>query len=231
MACCDDCCGEGGFFVGEDCAQIEDEAIVFDARDYWRPGGGFAKAGFEGGWRIIAAMRSKSSALVAAGRGLNRRRLRRSPDAFRLRRLRVCECVAKFGGESFCALGDFVRRRANHAQCGNFVERAAKVCVERDFESGDRELVHAQRAEERIAADAFDEFAFAGDDAGLRAAEQFVAAEADDVDAGVAAGARDRLIDSAGGEIGEAAGAEILVDGNVQAAAERGESRRGWAAR
>ena len=50
VACCDDCCGEGGFFVGEDCAQVEDEAIVFDARDYWRAGGGFAKAGFEGGW-------------------------------------------------------------------------------------------------------------------------------------------------------------------------------------
>ncbi len=24
LACCDDCCGEGGFFVGEDGAQVED---------------------------------------------------------------------------------------------------------------------------------------------------------------------------------------------------------------
>ncbi len=120
-------------------------------------------------------------------------------------------------------MGDFVRARANHAKSRNFVERAAKICVERDFECGDGELIHAQSAEERIAADAFDEFALAGDDAGLRAAEKFVAAEADDVDAGVGAGARDRLIDSAGGEIGEAAGAEVLVDGDVQAAAECGD--------
>ena len=145
------------------------------------------------------------------------------PGRVSIATLCVCECVAKFGGESFRAMGDFVRRRANHAECGNFVERAAEVCVERDFESGDRELIHAQGAEERIAADAFDEFAFAGDDAGLWAAEKFVAAETDDVDAGVGAGAGDWLIDSAGGEIGEAAGAEVLVDGDVQAAAERGD--------
>ncbi len=113
--------------------------------------------------------------------------------------------------------------RANHAECWNFVERAAKICVERDFESGDRELVHTQGAEQRIAADAFDEFALAGDDAGLWAAEKFVAAEADDVNAGIGAGAGDWLVDSAGGEIGEAAGAEILVDGDVQAAAECGD--------
>ena len=133
----------------------------------------------------------------------------------------VCECEAKFGGESFRAMGDFGGRGANHAEGWNFVERAAKVCVQRDFECGDREFIDAQRAEERIAADAVDEFAFAGDDAGLWTAEKFVAAEADNVDAGVGAGARDWLIDSAGGKIGEAAGAEVLVDGDVQAAAER----------
>ena len=50
LACCDDCCGEGGFFVGEDCAQIEDYVIVFDTGNHWWAGGGFAKAGFECGW-------------------------------------------------------------------------------------------------------------------------------------------------------------------------------------
>jgi hypothetical protein len=118
-------------------------------------------------------------------------------------------------------MGDFVGLRADHAESGNFIECAAKICVQRDFECGDRELIDAQGAEERITADAFDEFAFAGDDAALRTAEKFVAAEADNVNARVGAGARYRLIDSACGKIGEAAGAEVLVDGYMQAAAER----------
>ena len=50
LACCDDCCGEGCFFVGEDCAQVEDQAIVFDAGNHGWAGGGFAKAVFERGW-------------------------------------------------------------------------------------------------------------------------------------------------------------------------------------
>ena len=42
LACCDEGCGEGGFFVGEDGAEVEDEAIVFDTRNDGRAACGFA---------------------------------------------------------------------------------------------------------------------------------------------------------------------------------------------
>ena len=46
LACCHDGCGEGGFFAGEDGAQIEDDVIVFDTRDHWWAACGFAEVGF-----------------------------------------------------------------------------------------------------------------------------------------------------------------------------------------
>ena len=72
-------------------------------------------------------------------------------------------------------------------------------------------------------ADAGDDFFFSGDDAGLGASEELVAAEHDDGDACVDAVANQRLGDSGGGEIDQAAGAEIFDQRKVRALAQRGE--------
>ena len=56
------------------------------------------------------------------------------------------------------------------------------------------QLVQPQRAEHGIAADARDEVGVARDDPGLRAAQQFVAAERDQVDPGGAGCLRQRFV-------------------------------------
>ena len=56
------------------------------------------------------------------------------------------------------------------------------------------ELVAPEGAEERVAFQGGDELRFPGDDAGLRAAEQFVAAEADQIDAATKHLRRRRLV-------------------------------------
>ena len=123
-----------------------------------------------------------------------------------------------FGAAFYVAGGE-----ANHAQRGDFVVRGAEVGAERCFERGDGELVYAERAEKRVAANFCDEVAFAGDDAGLRAAEKFVAAEHHDVRAGFDAVAHERLDDAVRGEIDEAAGAEVFDEREVCALRQRGE--------
>ena len=75
------------------------------------------------------------------------------------------------------------QRIERRAKAGSFAGREFRRARhadrrERGFERGDGEFVHAQRAEERIAANAFDDdFFFSGDDSRLRAAQQFIAAE------------------------------------------------------
>ncbi len=113
--------------------------------------------------------------------------------------------------------------KANHAQRGDFVVGGAEIGAERGFERGDGELVHAERAKERMAADFCDEIAFAGDDAGLRAAEKFVAAEHHDVRARFDAVANERLGDAVSGKIDEAAGAEIFDERQIFSLRESGE--------
>ena len=118
-------------------------------------------------------------------------------------------------GAAFYVAGGY----ANHPQRRDFVVGCAKVRAERGFERGDGELVDAESAEQRMAADARDDFFFSGDDAGLRPAEQFVAAEHHNVGAGFDAVADERLGDSGGGEIDEAAGAEVFDERQVGARA------------
>ena len=85
------------------------------------------------------------------------------------------------------------------------------------FKRCDGELVDAQSAKERIAADALDEFFFPGDNSGLRTTQQFVSAEGHDVAPASQLRAHERLGDAVRGKIGEAARAKIFVDRQLRA--------------
>ena len=74
---------------------------------------------------------------------------------------------------------DRVCLECRHPQNRDRVGRTARhVLDERRLERGVRELVHAQRAHERVTTDRIDPAAPARDDARLRSTEQLVAAEA-----------------------------------------------------
>ena len=73
-------------------------------------------------------------------------------------------------------------RLAQHPQHRDLL-RPVEVERERALERGERQLVGAERAVERVAPQPLDEVGPAGDDPGLRAAEQLVAGEADEVGA------------------------------------------------
>ena len=111
--------------------------------------------------------------------------------------------------EPLGAGADGLGRLVQHPQHRNLARGALRVEVEREraLERGERELVRAQRALERVAAQPLDELGAADDDPGLRAAEQLVAGEADEVGAGGEAlagrSARRRACD-------ERAGAEVV---------------------
>ena len=85
---------------------------------------------------------------------------------------------------------------AEHPQHGHLAQRPLGVEVEqqRSLERGEAELVDAQRAVQRMPAQALDQVGAADDDSGLRAAEQLVAAEADEVGAGGERVPRRRLV-------------------------------------
>ena len=88
-------------------------------------------------------------------------------------------------------LGDRRRRHAPERDRGAVVVEVR----ERDgFEPGERDLVGAQRARERMAREQRDEVGAADDDPGLRSAEQLVAREGDERRAGVEALAHARLV-------------------------------------
>ena len=95
-----------------------------------------------------------------------------------------------------------------HAQHRDLAERALRLEVEqqRAFERGEAELVDAQRAVQRVPAQLLDQVGAPDDDPRLRAAEQLVAAEADEVGAGGERTARGRLVR----ELEQRAGAEVV---------------------
>ncbi len=66
--------------------------------------------------------------------------------------------------------------------CG-FAPSSAQIDVHGSLQRRENQLVAAQRAEKRVALDRGNQFRFARDDAGLRAAQQLIAAEADQVHA------------------------------------------------
>ncbi len=94
--------------------------------------------------------------------------------------------------ESLGARADDARVLVEHAQDRDALRRL-EVEAERSLERGDRELVGAQRPLEWMPAQPLDEVAAPDDDARLRAAEELVAREADEVGAGAQRAADGRL--------------------------------------
>ena len=111
---------------------------------------------------------------------------------------------------------------------GISLARAVEVERERPLERGERELVGAERALERMAAEPLDELGAADDDPGLRPAEQLVAREADEVGAGGEARARGRLVAERATSAPEP---RSSTSGEPVAARDRGELARAAAAR
>ena len=89
-----------------------------------------------------------------------------------------------------------VGRLGRHAQDRDLAERALRIEVEREraLERGQGQLVRTDGALERMAAQPLDELRAADDDPGLRAAEELVAREADEVGAGLEALPHRRLL-------------------------------------
>ena len=111
----------------------------------------------------------------------------------------------------------------NHPQRWNLIPTFQQQVSQGYFERLINQFVEPERAEHRIPPQSRHQPLIARQNPRLRPAQQFVSAEADDVYACIATGARNGLVDSAGGKIGEAAGAKILVDGNLTAAAQGSE--------
>jgi hypothetical protein len=114
-------------------------------------------------------------------------------------------------------LGQALRARARvlgeHPQDGDLGERARRIAVQRErgLERGERELVDAHRACERVAPAGGDRLVRADHQAGLRPAEELVAAEADDGGAGADRPAHGRLVGE-DLELGEVARSDVVDD-------------------
>ena len=116
-------------------------------------------------------------------------------------------------------LGDGLAQHPQHRDlAGHAPARGER---ERPLERGERELVGAERALERMAAQTLDEVGPAGDDPRLRPAEQLVAREADEVGAG-----RERRRDGRLAlEVGQRAGAEVVDEREAVRGARRRRAR------
>ena len=85
------------------------------------------------------------------------------------------------------ALANFVGGGADHPQRGDFVPSLEHQMTKRGFERLRDQLVDPQRPEQRIAAQARHQFRIADDQPGLRSAQQFVAAEGNQIHARIQA--------------------------------------------
>ena len=138
---------------------------------------------------------------------------------------RLLDLAADGRGEPLGPRAHRLRRLVQHPQHRHLPQRPLRVEVERErpLERGERELVGAQRALERVPAQALDEVGAAHDDPGLRPAEQLVAREADEVGAGGEALARRRLVL---GRVDEHARAEVVHERQSVALRHRRELAR-----
>ena len=205
----------------KDRAEVEDEAVVLDARDDGCSLLRQPEARFQFGDRVA---RTRDRDQVRRKLLVGRRAATDDGEAIAKFDARgIVETSAKVRHELFGAGADLNGRHADHADRRDFVEGAAEIGTKRDFERRDGQLIDAERAEERVPANAFDEISLACDDASLRAAEELIAAKRNDIRACGKTFARNGLGDAVGSEIGEAAGAEVLVNGDFGALAERSE--------
>src|SRR5579871_6148489 len=224
---------EHGLLGGEHGAKVENETVGFDAGDDADAGGSAAEALLE----LRGGVARAGDADKFCGKGLSWSGAAADKGSpiddveFHFRAGFVFaerDFGSEFAQEVYGAALDFGGGEANHPQRGDFVIGGAKVGAESRFERGDGELVYTKRAEERVAANSCDEVFFPGDDAGLRAAEKFVAAEHYDVRAGFDAMADEGLDDAVRGEIDEAAGAEVFDKREISARGESGEILQRW---
>ena len=152
--------------------------------------------------RVVGAQRRRQLLLDRAGvaRELGERE-RAAADAGDRFLHRAADGLRKSLGAGADGLG----RLAQHAQHRDLL-RPVEVERERSLERGERELVGAERALERVAPQPLDQLGAAHDDPRLRPAEQLVAREADEVGAGGEARGWRRLTL----ELDERAGAEVV---------------------
>ena len=121
---------------------------------------------------------------------------------------RLFDLAADRFGQPLGAGANHLERLVQHPQHRHLAQRALRLEVERErpLERRERELVRPQRALERVPPQSLDELGATDHDARLRAAEQLVAGEADEV------GARGQAL-ARGGlalEVDEDAGAEVV---------------------
>src|SRR5271155_2341975 len=111
--------GEQRLFVGGDGAEVEEEAVVFDAGDDWGAALGFAEALFELGGGMAGACDGDEMGgqlLIGSGAAADYGEARQDLDG-RVAR----ECRAQMSRKVGGAPVDFVNGRADHAQGGDFV--------------------------------------------------------------------------------------------------------------
>jgi hypothetical protein len=121
---------------------------------------------------------------------------------------------------------DSIERFGDHAEQREALGEPVGIEVEaqRGFERGHGQLVDAEGAHERVARAAIDAGLAADEDAGLRAAQELVAAEEDEVGAGLDAAAGQRFTGEAElAEVDQGAAADVVDDGDATAASERDE--------
>src|SRR5262245_9737922 len=128
---------------------------------------------------------------------------------------RVLDLATHELGESLGAGPDHVDRLVEHPQHGHGVTlRRIEAECERSLEGRERELVGTKRALEWVSSQSLDEVCPAHDHARLRAAEELVAGETDEIGACVKALRRSRLVADAA----ERARAEIVDERKLVAA-------------
>ena len=122
-----------------------------------------------------------------------------------------------------------LHRLVEHAQHGDLAASALGVEVERErpLERRERQLVGAQRALQRVPPQPLDQVGAPDDDPGLRAAEELVAGEADEIGTRGEAAARGGLVT----ERHERPGAEVVDERQARLASRPRPARTGRAAR
>src|SRR5262249_35664111 len=144
--------GEGSFLLGEHRAQIQHHGIVFDSSD---------DGSRSSSTQALLDLRSRE-AVTADANNFGAKRLRRSRTAageglavgyFDVQAVHG-DGPCQFTNEVAAAFFDFTRSGANHGHGRYFIEGAALVGTEGDFERGDNELIYTESAKERMAADA-----------------------------------------------------------------------------
>src|SRR6201996_846843 len=153
------------FFVWKDRSEIEHDAFVFDSGDDGRVAGAERELGVNG----IAGNRDK-----AGGEGLLRRRAG-ADDRFSGRELG--SNAGESFEENFGASADFGGSLADHGDGWNEIPALQERGAEGMFESLIYDFVDAERAKERVAAQAGYDFGLAGENAGLGTAHELIAAE------------------------------------------------------